>query len=380
MKVLSALVCIVSLVSLAVGFGSAALAEDPPLHLPGRDGFELEAKITVPAGVADDAVQQVVVLVHGSGPAGLDHDLTAVTAGDEPNLFFRDIADALVAEGLAVLRYNKRSYEVQQRAKADAAFLEGPVVAALKERPLEHFIDDVGAMVGHARQRFPKAQVVVIGVSQGTYLALQVAEAEKSIDALVLIGFYATSLDSLIYEQMVHRSLGIFDGLDTNGDAHLTADELKNGGQIGIQLLMQSQLLDMNKDERCSRSEFMAGNFTNLVARDILGTAYRTHEASLPRVGQILSRLEIPVLFFQGEWDNQTPAFHARGVDMTNRAMWGRKNFTFRYLAERGHILDPRESYGDLVYQHADPAVLSEIAKAIVALRPAPEAEAKLEP
>lgn len=43
-----------------------------------------------------------VVLVHGSGPADMDESIGA-------NKPFRDIAEALSAQGIAVLRYDKRT-------------------------------------------------------------------------------------------------------------------------------------------------------------------------------------------------------------------------------------------------------------------------------
>ncbi|KLU58747.1 hypothetical protein CEB3_c47640 [Peptococcaceae bacterium CEB3] len=43
-----------------------------------------------------------VVLVHGSGPADMDESIGA-------NKPFRDIAEALSAKGIAVLRYDKRT-------------------------------------------------------------------------------------------------------------------------------------------------------------------------------------------------------------------------------------------------------------------------------
>jgi hypothetical protein len=57
----------------------------------------------------------------------------------------------------------------------------------------------------------------------------------------------------------------------------------------GTSITLQVQLgrLDRDGDGHYSRDEFMAANLSNLVLRDILGTAYRAHEASLPRPAAI---------------------------------------------------------------------------------------------
>ena len=340
---------------------ATALAAEEPLQLPGPDGYLLDAVVTTP----DGPVRQVVVLVHGSGPAGLDHDLAAVTEGQQPNLLFKDMADALVAQGMAVLRYNKRTYQFQQDAAADPAFADSPHIASFKAEPLQQLIADVAAMAAHARERFPDAKVVLLGVSQGTYLALQVAHTSGGVDGLVLVGFYLTSLDTLILEQTVWRPLSIFADLDTSGDQFLDTDELKAGGQIGMQLGFQLPQLDLDQDNRYSLDEFKGANLSNLVIRDILGPEYRIAEATLPRPAEILGAIEVPVLFCQGEWDNQTPAYHARSVQITNKLVWQKPNLHFRFYAERGHILDPREKYDDLVYRPADQAILAEMAGAM---------------
>jgi pimeloyl-ACP methyl ester carboxylesterase len=357
------------------------LAAVEDLRLAGPDGYLLDARVTMAGGIesAED-VETVVLLVHGSGPASLDSDLTAVSKDkSSKNLFFKDIADALVAEGLTVLRYNKRTYQFQLDAKEDKVFLKGERVSAFKAAPLEQLIGDVNAMVDHAHVRFPAARVVVLGVSQGTYLGLQSAQAQGRIDGLVLVGFFAAGLDTLIYEQTVHRSLSIFEDIDANGDGYLDESEMKNGGQIGASMLFQRPVLDLDKDDRYGRDEFMAGNFSNLLVRDLVGIAYREHEASLPRVSEIIAGLEIPVLFFHGEWDNQTPAFHTKAIQVANHALWGKKNLEFHYYPKRGHILDPRDSYEDIAYRPADPAILSEIAQAIAALGD-PQPTEKTEP
>jgi pimeloyl-ACP methyl ester carboxylesterase len=349
---------IATLVILALVLPLVAQGED--LRLAMHDGYELDARLDLP----DGPVSAVVVLVHGSGANGLDHDLSSISQDGEENLFFRDVAGALVAEGLAVLRFHKRTHQF----RVDGLTEDGDRVQAYAAAPLQTLLADVAAMAGHAQTRYPEARLLLLGVSQGTYLALQTAQATELVDGLVLIGFHLASLDMLVHEQTVYRSLASYRGLDGDGDGYLDRDELAAGGQLGAQLGFQLPQLDADGDGRYSRQEFMAANLSNLVVRDVIGTAYRAHEASLPRPAEILGALAIPVLFCQGEWDNQTPAYQARAVEIANRLVWKHDNLQFRFYPERGHILDPRDGYDDLVYRPIDPEILAEVARATAEL------------
>ena len=88
-------------------------------------------------------------------------------------------------------------------------------------------------------------------------------------------------------------------------------------------------------------------------------------DAALPRPAAILRDLAIPVAIFQGEWDNQTPAFHARGVELLNAAVWKKPTLTFSYFSRLGHSLDSRSGPQDLVYRPADPAALASVASTL---------------
>ena len=76
----------------------------------------------------------------------------------------------------------------------------------------------------------------------------------------------------------------------------------------------------------------------------------------------ILLKAEYPVAFFQGMWDNQTPAYNTMEIDAINRLKWKKSTLKFRYFEKRGHILDPRKSYYDLTYSPIDPEVLKTVA------------------
>lgn len=79
------------------------MAVDIPVD--GKEGWSLPGTLTLPQG---DGPFPAVILVHGSGPQDRDE-----TIG--PNKPFRDLAWGLAGHGIAVLRYDKRTYVYQKQ-------------------------------------------------------------------------------------------------------------------------------------------------------------------------------------------------------------------------------------------------------------------------
>lgn len=122
-------------------------------------------------------------------------------------------------------------------------------------------------------------------------------------------------------------------------------------------------MLDLDSDGKISRSEFMAGNFSNLLL-DMAPSmrAYRRQEAEYKRPGELLRDLEADVSFFQGELDNQTPLYGVKAVELLNKAAWKKHNLHFHYFPGLGHALDPRDDYQDILFRPAEGKALAVMA------------------
>ena len=166
----------------------------------GLEGFELPGKVTVPPRTKDEDVTRVVVLIHGSGPQDMDEDLSVWTEGQQPNRFFERLSDVLVTAGFATVRYDKRSYVVRQRLATDPLYSEEPAFSAFQSDGLRYLVEDAAAVAVQAKERFPAAQVHLLGHSQGTTLGLLVAGENEWIAGVGMIGFYGAKLElSLIH-------------------------------------------------------------------------------------------------------------------------------------------------------------------------------------
>lgn len=83
-----------------------------PVTVDAGEGFLLDGLLTMPAGGKPRAT---VVLVHGSGPNDMDESIGV-------NKPFADLAHGLAAQGVAVLRYDKRTYAYGRKMSLDPDF------------------------------------------------------------------------------------------------------------------------------------------------------------------------------------------------------------------------------------------------------------------
>ena len=147
---------------------------------------DLPGLLTVPAGAG---VFPGVVLVHGSGPNNRDQ-----TIG--PNKPFRDLAHGLAERGIAVMRFDKRSYVAPEQFKESPYTVEDEVIG------------DVLAALELLRNRpeVNPARIFVLGHSLGGYLGPRIAEEDGRLAGLVLLAAPARPLQDIVVEQVTYIS------------------------------------------------------------------------------------------------------------------------------------------------------------------------------
>jgi dienelactone hydrolase len=176
----------------------------------GGDARALPATLAMPNGAGQASGKNVpaVVLVHGSGPQDRDE-----TIG--PNRPFLDIARGLAAQGIAVLRYEKRSKARPQDYASgdfgiDAETTDDAVaaVAALRDTP-----------------GVDPARVFVLGHSQGGMLAPRIAAKSGHVAGLILLAAPARPLLDILIEQ--RKRMSVLDDGKTNPEEAAALDALK---------------------------------------------------------------------------------------------------------------------------------------------------------
>ncbi|HEX7581092.1 MAG TPA: alpha/beta fold hydrolase [Thermoanaerobaculia bacterium] len=179
------------------GFALAPKVSSPPagpaapLSFTERDlkfpsgSLSFPATLCLPAGAKGKV--PVVVLVHGSGAHDRDE-----TIG--PNKPFRDLARGLAAEGIATLRYEKRTHAFLAQINPSTLTLD------------DETIDDAVAALAFART-LPEAdpgKVFILGHSQGATFSPVIAERGKARGA-ILMAAMERPVDQTIQEQIAFQ-------------------------------------------------------------------------------------------------------------------------------------------------------------------------------
>ena len=153
----------------------------------GSGAWALPGTLTLPQG---DGPFPAAVLVHGSGPHDQDE-----TIG--PNKPFRDLAWGLASQGVAVLRYEKRT-------KAYSARFTPEVNARLTDQ--EEVIDDALLAVRLLRQTpgIDPRRIYVLGHSLGATLAPRIGQQDPGIAGLVIMGGITRTLEDTILGQFTY--------------------------------------------------------------------------------------------------------------------------------------------------------------------------------
>ncbi|AGN02314.1 hypothetical protein L593_11855 [Salinarchaeum sp. Harcht-Bsk1] len=155
---------------------------DATEHTLEPGGCQLGATVTTPA----DAEQAPgVVLVHGSGPS--DRDLTV--GANKP---YRDLAEGLASRGVAVLRYEKRTFACN---------------VAAAEHTVDHVtVDDALHALSWFRNRDDVLadDVAVVGHSLGAMMAPEIARRDGRVAGAVGLAAPTRPLADVFLDQVDH--------------------------------------------------------------------------------------------------------------------------------------------------------------------------------
>ncbi len=163
----------------APGYADSTLYKEKSSYIQ-WPGHQLAAVITTPK---DGNSFPIVVLVHGSGPNDMDE-----TIG--PNKPFKDIAAGLAVNGIASVRYVKRTVIYPHEFSKAYTVKEEVLDDALQAIALAKTVEGVDTK-----------QIYVLGHSLGGMLAPRIATLAPDLKGIILAAAPARSLSDLIIEQ-----------------------------------------------------------------------------------------------------------------------------------------------------------------------------------
>ena len=152
----------------------------------GHGRWVLPGTLSIPQGEGPFAA---VLLVHGSGPQDRDETLP-------PNKPFRDLAWGLASQGIAVLRYEKRTkvYTAQLASERDTL--------TVKEEVLDDALEAVTLL--REQPKIDAQQIFVLGHSLGGYLAPRIGAADPQMRGLIILAGSARPFEEVILDQITY--------------------------------------------------------------------------------------------------------------------------------------------------------------------------------
>lgn len=251
----------------------------------GAEGWELPGTLSVPRG---EGPFPAVMLVHGSGPQDRDQSIG-------PNKPFKDLAWGLATNGIAVLRYDKRTKVHGLRMAADITVEEEVIEDALLA------LDFLRKQEGIDPER-----VFLLGHSLGGMLAPEIANRDGMVAGVIVLAGPSRPMLEVILEQVEYISL--LDGKISEEEEEMRKwfNKLKNH-QLG-------------EDEIVPGLGGPAGYWYDLHARNPVEEALK---------------LPPPLLILQGERDYQVTIEDFEGWQ---EGLAARENVTFKLYPDLNHL------------------------------------------
>jgi dienelactone hydrolase len=295
--------------------------------------FPLNGILTIPN--LTNGLFPAVVLVHGSGPSNMDE-----TIGD--NSPFKDLAEGLSEKGIAVIRYDKRTFVYGKNMRNDTGL-------SVKEETIEDAL--LAADFLRKDARIDPKKIFIIGHSMGGMLAPRIDGEGGNFTGIIIMAGSPRKLEEIIMDQnnQVLNSLNRFLKMIAKKQVATLSSKFDNIYRLS--------------DEE-AKSSIVLGRY---------GRAYYLKEMGEHPSVDYLDGLDKPVLILQGEKDFQVSI--EKDFNGYKMLLGDRPNVTTKLYPNLNHLFMP-SVYGEIlkakkeykVAQHVDQQVINDISDWILSV------------
>ncbi len=288
--------------------------------------YELGGTLTIPDG--SQTPYPAVVLVQGSGPNDRDETIF-------DNKPFKDIADYLGSQGIAVLRYDKRTYTHRTKIVADIAEL------TVKEEVIDDAV--LATNLLKADPRIDKNKVFIIGHSLGGMLAPRIDAEGGSFAGIIILAGSPRSLSDILYDQ----NMAIVNNLSGTD---------KSTGQSQVDAMVAAFDALKNMSDGDAKKITLVG-----------ASGYYYKEMDAHPASKYIKNLTKPILILQGQKDFQVYA--DKDYKEYQNLLSQKSNATFKLYPQLNHLfMTSTTGTGDeyKTASHVDSNVLKDVADWII--------------
>ncbi|MFL0247362.1 alpha/beta hydrolase family protein [Candidatus Clostridium stratigraminis] len=293
--------------------------------------YPLNGLLTLPDNA--DGLIPAVVLVQGSGPSNMDEKV-----GN--NYPFKDLAEGLSDKGIAVLRYDKRTFVYGKEMKSDRTL-------TIKEETIEDAV--LAADLLRKDSRIDSNKIFIIGHSLGGMLAPRIDAEGGNFAGIIIMGGSPRKLEEIMMDQ---------------------SNEVLNSLNKLLKIIARKQIAAMSsKYEGIYNLSDEEAKATLVIGKYVY--AYYFKEMGEHPSINYLNNLNKPLLILQGDKD-----FHVsveKDFKVYKSLLGDKKNVTFKLYPNLNHLFMPYV-YGRIlkmkkeykVPQHFDKQVINDISRWIL--------------
>jgi dienelactone hydrolase len=269
--------------------------------------YPLNGLLTVPANASDGSKVPAVVLVHGSGSTAGNMDGKLYD-----NTVFRDIAEYLSSNGIAVIRYNKRTlvHGVQMTQELGGS-------ATVYEETIEDAI--LAAEILKADPRIDENRIYILGYSLGGALAPRIHAEGGNFAGIISFAGTPRSIHEATFDQQMLYWEEMPDGEETK--EYALSPQYKEDYYAEIEAIMTLP------DDEAKKTPV-----------GVVSAYYYQDWGKVP-VSEYVKNITVPFLIMQG--DNDFQVFADKDYVAWQELLSDRSNVTFKLYEGLNHSFMP---------------------------------------